>query len=359
MPQRQEKTLKRFREFDALASMSAFGVLLLDREAGLQFASSIACLLLGEKSQGSLQRVWPDVQSKLNFSRLPELKEGGDPLRYRVDYSTPAGPRLLRLEAYSLEHKSCDSYLVLLKNRQTLDDAESQFLLASQLRAQTYFTAALVHDLNAPINNILLTLELLDAGFRQVAGNSLPADLVQRLHRYQTVLREEMTRLNALVKSLPERLGAAKSPQEEFDLRAVVEEVNRRLKHDAAAKQMRRNLELGSSPLPVYGSQERIRLALFNVAMLLLESARSAGNLRIAATQHEHQAQVAVYCDTARMDARSMAVLHRLSLPSDPPGIGLFAARLIVEYYDGELAAETDADIGAGFRISLPLRPMH
>ena len=328
MAQRQKQPS--FQEFDALASMSKWGVLLLDRSVELQFASSVACSLLGEKNLAALKLAWPEVQRKLQFSRVSELKEGNGPLRYRIDFTTATGVRPLRLEIYSLEQKGCDNYLALLKNRQTLDESETQFLLASQLRAQTYHVAAIVHDLNAPINNMLLTLELLDSGFRYADTGQFSAEILQRLQRYRLVLREELTRLSGLVKTLPEQLNPSSAPQEEFDLRTVLEEVHRKLKHDAAAKQIRRSIVNSPTPLPVYGAQDRIKLALFNVAVLLMEATRSAGNLSVETSARENQARVILHCDSACVTAESFGVLHRLSLPADAVGMGLFAARLII-----------------------------
>jgi signal transduction histidine kinase len=359
MSQRQEKTPGLFQEFDALASMSTWGVLLLDRSVELQFASSAACLLLGEKNLVALKLVWPAVQRKLELSRVSELKKGDDPLRYRMNFTTATGMRALRLEVYSLEHKGCENYLALLKDRHALDEPETQFLLASQLRAQTHRVAAIVHDLNAPINNILLTLELLDPGFRGADTGHLPAEILQRLQRYRLVLREELTRLSRLIRTLPEQLNPAKAPQEEFDLRTVLEEVHRELKHDAAARQIRRSLVNSPTPLPVCGAQDRIRVALFNVAALLIEATSSPGNLSVEASRHQDQAQVIFYCDSACVAAGSIGVLQRLSLPEDGVSMGLFVARLIAEFYDGEIITETRPGSGAGFRVSLPLRPVH
>jgi signal transduction histidine kinase len=359
MPQRQEKTAKRFQEFDALASMGPWGVLLLDRSMELQFASSAACLLLGETKLATLKRAWPEVQRKLEFSRISALKEGDDPLCYRINFTTATGVRPLRLEIYSLEHKECDNYLALLKNRETLEEGETQLLLASQLQAQTYHVGAIVHDLNAPINNMLLTLELLDSGFRYADTGQLPAEILQHMQRYRLVLREELTRLSALIRTLPEQLNPPTAPQEEFDLRSVVQEVQRKLKHDAAAKQIRCHLVNSATPLPVYGVQDRIKLAFFNVAVLLIEATRSAGNLSMETLARQNQVQVIFYCDSAVVAAESIGGLHRLSIPTDAVGKGLFASRLIIELYDGEIAVETGRSNGAGFRISLPLRPLH
>jgi hypothetical protein len=63
------------------------------------------------------------------------------------------------------------------------------------------------------------------------------------------------------------------------------------------------------TPLPVYGAQDRIKLALFNVTALLIEATRSAGNLSVETLQHQNQARVIFHCDSALVAAERIAVL--------------------------------------------------
>lgn len=359
----EDKPFRRHGELNALAELMNCGVLLLDAAAGLQFASAYACRLLGYKSQAAVKKDWPSVFQKLDLRQMERQQEGGEPVRIKIDFpisicanganGAPDTVRLLRLEIYPFERENRGSFLVLLKDRQVLDGLGMQLLLASQIGIQSYLAHAFVHDINGPINNIQLTLELLKSGL-QNAG-MLSSDLLQRLQRYQTVLKEELLRLSGLIRTLPGELSPPASAAEPFDVRTVVDEIVRRLKHEAAARQIRRSLI--SSPVPLWtnGSRGQIRLALFSLAIMLLEATRPGGLLTIVVEKSEAGAEIGIRSDNAELAESHFAGLRQLFFPTQQNGSGVFAARLAIESQGGGVTMEKQSDKGIGVRVLLPL----
>ena len=346
-------------ELNALSNLINCGALLLDGDKELRFASPNAYQLLGFESENAIRNGWEKVLSWFELSRLDTLKAGGEPLRFRAECPLSGSMRLLRLEAYRLESGGRGSFLVLLKDRQLLDNLNRQLLLASQIGIQAYVANSLVHDLNGPINNIQLTLELLRSSLNELTS-SLPNEVFQRLQRYQSVLKEETHRLSSLIKALPSSLNPPSLKPEQFDVREVVEEVMGRLRHEAAAKQIRRTIMTPPYEVTITGSPDHIKLALFNLAIMLVEATSTGGNLLLKAERRAHVAEITLCSDAAHMAEESFNELHQLFFSSsctssNRHSLGLFAARLVIESHGGDLAFETKSSHEVVFRALLPL----
>ena len=68
----------------------------------------------------------------------------GDDIREQADWLAAAG------------------YLVLVKDRRTVDMLETDLVLASQMRSLAHVYRVLAHDLRAPLNSMQLAVDLLD-----------------------------------------------------------------------------------------------------------------------------------------------------------------------------------------------------
>ncbi len=77
-----------------------------------------------------------------------------------VDVETADGSRRLRLELYPL-NPDRDRCVAIVRDRELVDAAETDFRLATQFRALSRLSAAVAHDLKAPLAAVLLHLELL------------------------------------------------------------------------------------------------------------------------------------------------------------------------------------------------------
>src|SRR5262249_21671842 len=132
------------------------GLLVLDPDAGLEFANPLALELLGERDADALRRRWPTLRSRLGLvaAKLGDARAPG-----RVTAAT--GSAALRFGAYPLDEEACSGCLVLVKDRRAVDVLETDLLLASQMRSVPHLYRILTHELKAPLNSMQLTLELL------------------------------------------------------------------------------------------------------------------------------------------------------------------------------------------------------
>ena len=346
-------------EFEALAKLSNFSVLLLDRETNLKFASSAAADLFGSADTDALTRDWRDCYVRLKMPDLTQLDKNSKPLSHRTELQTPASMRLLRMDIYPLRHDECDCYMILIKDRGVLDGLDQQLMFASHHHVQHYLTSTLVHDLNAPINTMRITLELI--GRMQLGaelGNS--SDMVSaKWERYKSILREELGKLKVQVADIPNLFGATQhSAPTAFDLCNVIKDVARFLRHETTSKQIRPELLLPTDPLMIYGRPLQLRLALLNLASGLIEATQRGGHFQVQAKANKDIAEIVFRGDDTRVNAKVVEGYQRLASTTNGADIGLLVARLIIEAHGGEIQVVTSSeDCLTSICVMLPLYP--
>ena len=360
MPRAKRTPSSNTAEFEALAKLLTFSVLLLDRDTNLKFASSDAAGLFGLIDTDTLRRDWRDCYDRLKMPDLTRLDKNSKPLSHRVELHMRPTKRLLRMEIYPLRHDGCDCYLILLKDREVIDALEQQLMLASQHQLQRYLTSMLVHDLNAPINTMRITLELIERmPLTDTLGNS--SDVLAKWDRYKGILREELGKLKVQVADIPTVFGATQQTMPiAFDLRNIIKDVARFLKHETTSKQIRPELLLHADPLMIQGRPLELRLALLNLACGLVEATQRGGHVQIHANVIEGFAEIVFRGDDTRLDPCVVDGYEQLTFGSHGTDIGLLVARLIIEAHGGEIQIVTSSeDRVTSIRGLLPLYPPH
>ncbi len=356
MPRAKQSPISNNAEFEALAKLLDMVVLLLDHDTNLKFASTGAHHLFGSSDSDSLRSDWRDCYDRLNLPDLAKLEKNDKPLNLRTELQLPESMQLLRMDIYPIRHDECDCYLVLVKNLEVLGALEQQLLFASHHHSQRYLISSLVHDLNAPINTMRITLELIERmPLSTVLGESREA--LAKWDRYRGIFREELNKLKVQVADIPNLFGGAlHNLPNSFDLRNLIKEIARVLKHETTAKQIRPEILLPVDPLMVRGRPAELRLALLNLAGSFAEATERGGHFQICAISTEGFAEIIFRGDDVRFDAQVIAGFEQLAFASQESDTRFLVARLIIEAHRGEIQVVTSNDVRQiSVRILIPL----
>src|SRR5690606_24316447 len=118
------------RRLELLCTVLNLGVLWLGPGGELEFASTTARTLLGCERDEDLRLRWPGLQALIAGAAGAE-----DAQARVVELPGKGAARSLRLECHGKEHAG---RLVLVKDRRAVDGLETDLLLASQMRSQSY-----------------------------------------------------------------------------------------------------------------------------------------------------------------------------------------------------------------------------
>ena len=341
-------------QLDALSRIMNVGALVLGPATALEFASPLACELLGAASPAELRGRWNELKRPL-LGDPGELPASAGPLRRVVDLHG-RGERSLRLEIYRLG-EGATGYLVLVKDRRTVDMLETDLVLASQMRSLAHVYRVLAHDLRAPLNSMQLAVDLLDGPGADAERSRDPAASQERRQRHFAILREELARLDRIVRTMLEQKEPLGSATGAFDLREVLQEIGRLLLPQARRQRVEMKVDLPDDAVTVTGYRDRLKQALLNLAIRALEAMPEGGRLTMTAGIEGAAAIATVEDSGPGVPAALLDEIYQIHYTTrkSASGIGLYMARLVVESHGGEIVEEGRPGEGARFRLTLPL----
>ena len=333
----------------ALSLVMDVGVLLVDGAHDLEFANPRACELLGCADAAELERRWSETRRLLDPALGPVDRRAS---RLDLDVPGPDGPRAVRCQAYTLGEEEHQVFLFLLRDRVMLDALETDLLLASQLRALTRVYRAVTHDLKAPLNAMVLNLDLLQSALRRGEG----AREAEDSEGYLGVLREELERLDRSLLTLLAETTPAGRGREEFDARAMVEEIERLLLPQARLQHVALEAHLPGTALRIAGQRDRLKQAILNVAINALEAMSDGGALELRLEALPEHAEVLITDNGPGIpeDLRQRIFDMHFTTKTSGTGIGLYVARSIVEAHGGEISVGNAPGRGSEFRLRVP-----
>jgi signal transduction histidine kinase len=345
----RERGAQARQRLNTLSLLMDVGVLLVDASRHLDFVNPRACELLGCADRAEVERRWPEIRQLLEPALGPVEQRAA---RFDLDVPGAHGPRALRCLVYPLAEEENQVFLFLLRDRVMLDALETDLLLASQLRALTRVYGAITHDLKAPLHAMVLNLDLLQSALRRGEGAREAAESEQ----YLGVLREELERLDRSLLALLAETTPAGHRREEFDVRAMVEEIERLLLPQARLQHVALEARLPGTAVRIAGQRDRLKQAILNVAINALEAMSDGGALELRLETLPDQAEVLI---TDSGPGIPEAVRPRIfdmhfTTKTSGTGIGLYVARSIVEAHGGEISVGSAPGRGSEFRLRLP-----
>jgi signal transduction histidine kinase len=336
---------------DVLARFVGDGVLLIDPNGRLRFASLEARLALGAASDEELETSW----SRISRTVIDAAADVGAPHDDGVDVDWVAGGNTRRLffRVHRLGGDKCDGFVAIVRNRDRLDALEVELALASHLRTLDHVTHAVVHDLRTPLNTMVFNVELLRQSIEK-KGSDVEAR--ENQFRYLEGLRGEISRLNALLNAFAGQVTLPDAGAGDFDLRQVVQEIGAVLEAQAKRRRIAFGIRNVEHHVRVPGAKGRAQYAILAIALAALDSTPPAEAFELELEDRDRRARLYVRHGGP---ALSFELPDRGNVRSSAQDRGAWAglsiARAFVETLDGQVDVETEPSRGARIHLTFPL----
>lgn len=335
------------------------GVLLINPERELDFTSYRVIQLLGLENEGEMAKRWAEMRPVLDPLLDRAEAAQGQSVVVEITFEGPRGPRPFRGQIQAIEEEDCIGFLILLRDRESLQGIERDLRDAVQLRALGRLYLTLAHDLKAPLNALGLHLELLRRSLDRASGPD--GEEQARREEWIAILDEEIHRLDRGLQTL---LGLTRPSDEtsaRFDLAGLVGEVASLVAAQAAAQGVAVRRGEPGSPLWIEGRADQVKQAVLNVVLNGLEAMPEGGELELTISAAEAGGRAVVtVADTGPGIAPALRErifdLHVTTKPAGD-GIGLYVARSVLESHGGELRLVSGRPRGTAFELVLPLAP--
>ena len=337
---------------DALMRALDVGVLIVEPDAALGFANTHAAALLGYPDPGALGADWEAIRPRLRAILAARDERG----TARIEHELPADGRAaaLRLERYPMGGGAAAPQLVLVRNASSMDALEAELGLAIQMRGLTRFYAAFAHDLKAPLNAMVLTLELLRSSLERPASDG-DVDAEKR-QRYLTTLKDEIARLDRQLRALLAHTAPPRDERGDVDLCALLDLLVQLLSPQAKRQGVHMTCALPSVPVALVGHGDRLKQALLNILINALEAMPDGGELTIALEPAAGAARISVRDTGPGIPPELLERIYQMHFTSKTggTGVGLYVARSVVQSHGGMIDVQGGDTGGTVFTVTLP-----
>jgi two-component system NtrC family sensor kinase len=276
------------------------------------------------------------------------------PLGRMVDYARRIADGDFRPIFPARRYRDEFTGLVLAMNAMMRELHRRQEMLAEaqKLRAIGTLTAGVAHELNNPINNISLTLEVLLEDYETLRDEerlSLCRDLLAQTERAQGVVRSLLD------------FSRQRQPRiEALDIGTLLAQTNKLLANQVRLARTRLELTVPEGLPPVRGDRQQLAQVFVNLYLNAIEAMGRDGHLQVVArVQHDRPGFVRV---DVRDSGRGIPD-DALAYIFDPfyttkgakgTGLGLSVSYGIVAKHEGTIEVESTVGEGTTFSVLLP-----
>jgi two-component system NtrC family sensor kinase len=224
---------------------------------------------------------------------------------------------------------------------------------AHKLKAVGTLTAGVAHELNNPINNIILTASVLQEDFRELSDEkclALVNDLVGESERAQKIVR-----------NLLEFARESEVELESHKVQDIVEATLRLASNQIKLARVKVEGEVEEHLPAVYGDRQQLEQVFLNLVLNALDAMPDGGVLRIELSQTEDREFVTIkFADTgvgiAKQHLREIFdPFFTSKKAAKGTGLGLSVSLGIVQRHGGDIRVESEVGKGAVFTVLLPV----
>jgi len=225
-----------------------------------------------------------------------------------------------------------------------------------KLRAIGNLTAGVAHELNNPLNNIILTSEVLKDSYHELSDEELDDivnDLVTQSERAQRV-----------VKNLLDYARESETKTEYFHIDKLLEDTLQLARNQIKLNKIKLAVNVAPNLDPLYGDQELLKQVFLNLVINAIDAMPDGGELRVDVSEETQTGFMAIQIsDTgAGIPNHILGSIFNPFFTTKPTGkgtgLGLAVSKGIIEKHGGDIKAESKPGEGARFIVYLPIVPI-
>jgi two-component system NtrC family sensor kinase len=254
--------------------------------------------------------------------------------------------------AYQTERRDEITHLIQAFNNMAreLDVRQQQLLHSRKLASIGTFTSGIAHELSNPLNNISLTAETLQLGWKTMSGNEMK-DLIDDI-------LTQAERAGQVVKNLLDFSRSKRRAVERLQIRDVIEETLKLVKNQLTLADLQLKLDISNDLPPIDGSSEDLQHVFLNMFLNAIDATAPKGIISIKARRAPGR-----YIRIDLTDTGTGIKPDDMEHLFDPffttkevgngTGLGLSLAYGIIRSHGGHIEVKSELEKGTTFSIFL------
>jgi signal transduction histidine kinase len=224
---------------------------------------------------------------------------------------------------------------------------------AHKLKAVGTLTAGVAHELNNPINNIMLTAETLREEYEDHSDEErmdMVNDLVSQSERAQKIVR-----------NLLDFARESEIESDAHEVQDLIENTLRLATNQIKLKKVKIKGELEPNLPSIYGDRHQLEQVFLNIVLNALDAMPDGGSLTIACTPTWDRELVSVdFTDTGvGIPEQKISDIFNPFFTTKPDakgtGLGLSVSLGIIRQHGGDIKVRSQVGKGTTFSVSLPI----
>ena len=251
------------------------------------------------------------------------------------------------------EHAAAALGYVMLVRDLTSTRAEAEETLESErLNALTLLAAGVAHEIGNPLNSLDIHLQLLGRKFRKLApGDRAP------LEESLATAREEIQRLDTILKQFLHAVRPSTPRRERHDLHSLLRETLRLLEPELSSRHIAVELDLAAALPPAMIDPGQFQQVFYNLIRNAYQALPPADGCITLHTQcNDYEYRIAIEDNGSGISPELMGALFEpyRSTKASGSGLGLLIVRRIVRQHGGEIEIDSEEHRGTRVVIHLP-----
>ncbi len=234
-----------------------------------------------------------------------------------------------------------------------MDAREAALIQTHKMRAVGTLTAGVAHELNNPLNNIMLTIHMLIEDYHELSDQ-------ERLDMMNDVANET-GRAKNIIANLLDFARESAATIETLDLRKLLEDTIALARNQVSLSGIMIELQVTDNLPPIHGDRQKLQQVFLNLILNAVDASEKGGKVQVIALPAEKPNHVAIKV----IDYGSGIPKHILSSIFDPffttkpkgkgTGLGLSVSQGIIAKHGGEIKVSSEEGSGSTFTVILPV----
>ncbi|MFQ5843687.1 MAG: nitrogen regulation protein NR(II) [Planctomycetota bacterium] len=333
-----------------LLGLSTDGVLSVRPDGRLvhanAFARELLDLRLNQLKDTAFQTLFADpARAKALWGKIEQegkVREEECDLRGRAGKAVPVRIRGARVEGPD------PRVLVLFRDLTEIRHIRLRLLETEKLGAMAKIAGSVAHEIRNPLNALFLNADLLEEELQEKRG-----DVGAPIQEILGVMREEIERLNEIIKNYLSLSKLANASFEKLDLNQLVAEFVEEAEEGPAAVRMR----LCRGKVPIRADRNMIRRVLVNLMQNAKDATPEGGRIVFGTRRLTDKVKLTV-TDTGTgipEEVRPHLFQPFFSTKERGTGLGLYLIREIARAHEGEVSLDPMNGKGTRATIHLPI----
>jgi two-component system, sporulation sensor kinase E len=326
------------------------GVLVIDADGLIEYANEAAARLIGLKEPAAGESLWRLVPG-LHDSLATEAAAA--PLVTREFELAYPSPRLVRLYMVPFadgEHGRRQA--IILSDITAEKQSTAELIENEKISSILLLAAGVAHELGNPLNSLTIHLQLIDRKLKKLKASKETRSLEDSIK----ICRDEVTRLDGIIKNFLEAIRPRPPDLAELYLPALLEEVLHFQERELADRGIAVEVEMPAGTPVIMADRDQLKQVFFNLIKNAMEAMQPGGRLNLKLRADDDSVYVALADTGSGIKAEDLAKLfqpyHTTKVSGH--GLGLMIVQRILREHGGHVGIESKEGVGTVVTLQFP-----